>query len=48
MVIGFTLAHAPGRVPQGARAQRIYGVLACGLFTLACLLALQGLLGLFG
>jgi rhomboid protease GluP len=42
VVIGFTLAHAAGRVPQGPLAQRIYGVLACGLFTLAWLLALRG------
>ena len=41
VVIGFTLAHAAGRVPQGPLAQRIYGVLACGLFTLAWLLALR-------
>jgi rhomboid protease GluP len=39
VVIGIILAHAAGRVPQGARAQRIYGVLAGGLFALAWLLA---------
>jgi hypothetical protein len=42
VVIGFILAHAANRVPQGPLAQRIYGILACGLFTLAWLLALQG------
>jgi membrane associated rhomboid family serine protease len=42
VVIGFTLAHADGQVPQGPLAQRIYGVLACGLFALAWLLALRG------
>jgi rhomboid protease GluP len=40
VAIGFALAHAAGRMPQGARAQRIYGVLAGGLFALAWLLAL--------
>jgi rhomboid protease GluP len=39
--IGFALAHGAARVPQGARAQRIYGALACGLFALAWLLALR-------
>jgi hypothetical protein len=42
VAIGLTLAHAAGRLPQGPRAQRIYGVLACGLFSLAWLLALRG------
>jgi rhomboid protease GluP len=41
VVIGFTLAHAAGRVPQGPLAQRIYGVLACGLFAFAWLIALR-------
>ena len=40
VAIGFALAHAAGRVPQGARAQRAYGMLASGLFALAWLLAL--------
>ena len=40
VAIGFALAHADRRVPQGARAQRIYGLLAGGLFALAWLLAL--------
>jgi rhomboid protease GluP len=42
VAIGFALAHAARRVPQGAHAQRIYGILAGGLFALAWLLALQG------
>jgi rhomboid protease GluP len=42
VVIGFIIAHAAGRAPQGPLAQRIYGVLAFGLFTLAWLLALRG------
>jgi membrane associated rhomboid family serine protease len=41
VVIGFTLAHAAGRVPQGPLAQRFYGVLACGLFAFAWLVALR-------
>lgn len=40
LLIGFALAHGAGWVPRGARAQRIYGALACGLFALAWLLAL--------
>jgi rhomboid protease GluP len=40
VVIGLGLAHGAGLVPQGAQAQRVYGVLAGGLFTLAWLLAL--------
>ncbi len=40
VVIGFALAHAAGRVPQGVLAQGIYGALAGGLFVLAWLLAL--------
>ena len=39
--IGFALANRAARVPQGGRAQRVYGALACGLFALAWLLALQ-------
>lgn len=39
-LIGITLAHAAGRVPDGARAQQIYGAAACSLFALAWLLAL--------
>jgi membrane associated rhomboid family serine protease len=42
VAIGLTLADAGGWVPQGPRAQRIYGVLTCGLFALAWLLALRG------
>jgi membrane associated rhomboid family serine protease len=41
VVIGFVLAHAGDRVPQGALAQRVYGALAAGLFALAWLLALD-------
>lgn len=33
--IGLALAQAGGRVPQGDRAQRVYGALACVLFALA-------------
>ncbi len=40
VAIGFALAHGGGRVPQGARAQRVYGLLAAGLFGLAWLLAI--------
>jgi membrane associated rhomboid family serine protease len=40
IVIGVALAHAGARVPQGAVAQRVYGMLAAGLFALAWLLAL--------
>ena len=40
VAIGFALAHADRRVPQGAHAQRIYGLLAGCLFALAWLLAL--------
>ena len=41
VVFGFAFAHAAARVPQGRRAQRIYGALACGLFALAWLFALR-------
>jgi membrane associated rhomboid family serine protease len=41
VVIGLGLAQAGDRVPQGARAQRVYGALAASLFALAWLLALQ-------
>ncbi len=40
VAIGFALAHGGDRVPQGAPAQRVYGILAAGLFALAWLLAL--------
>ena len=39
--LGFALAHAGDRLPQGARAQQIYGALACALFALAWLFALR-------
>ena len=39
--LGFALAHAGDRLPQGARAQRIYGALACALLALAWLSALR-------
>jgi rhomboid protease GluP len=39
--LGFALAHAGDWLPQGARAQQIYGALACALFALAWLLALR-------
>ena len=39
--LGFALAHAGDRLPQGARAQQVYGALACVLFALAWLLALR-------
>lgn len=40
VAIGFALACGGDRVPQGARAQRVYGLLAAGLFALAWLFAL--------
>ncbi len=40
VALGLALAHLGERVPQGARAQRVYGALAAGLFALAWLLAL--------
>jgi rhomboid protease GluP len=43
VLIGLALAHAGDRVPQGPRAQRLYGALAAGLCALAWLLALQAL-----
>jgi membrane associated rhomboid family serine protease len=43
VALGLALAHAGDRVPQGARAQRLYGLLAVGLFALAWLLALLAL-----
>jgi rhomboid protease GluP len=39
VAIGLGLAHAGDRVPQGARPQHLYGLLAAGLFALAWLLA---------
>jgi hypothetical protein len=39
--LGLALAHAGERLPQGARAQQVYGALACALFALAWLLALR-------
>lgn len=39
-VIGLILAHCAHQLPQGCGAQRLYGLLACGLFALAWLLAL--------
>ncbi len=43
VAIGLALAHSGDRVPQGARAQRVYGALAGGLFALAWLLAVLAL-----
>jgi membrane associated rhomboid family serine protease len=40
-VIGFALAHGADRVPQGVRAQQIYGMLACALVALAWLFAIR-------
>jgi rhomboid protease GluP len=39
--LGFALAHAGDRLPQGTRAQQIYGALACALVALAWLFALR-------
>jgi rhomboid protease GluP len=39
--VGFSLGHAGRRVPHGARAQQVYGALACGLLLLAWLMALH-------
>jgi membrane associated rhomboid family serine protease len=41
-VIGFALAPAAARLAHQPRAQRVAGALACGLFSLAWLLALRG------
>ena len=41
VLLGIALAHGSRWLPQGARAQQVYGVLAGGLFALAWLLALS-------
>jgi rhomboid protease GluP len=38
---GFLLGRAGSRVPHGAGAQRVYGVIVCGLISLAWLMALR-------
>jgi membrane associated rhomboid family serine protease len=43
VALGLALAHVGDRLPQGAQAQRIYGVVAVGLFALAWLLGLLAL-----
>jgi rhomboid protease GluP len=44
-VLGLALGRHAGRLPEGPRAQRLYGLLACGLLSLAWLLALRGVVG---
>jgi membrane associated rhomboid family serine protease len=39
--LGLLLAHLGSHVPQGPRAQKAYGLLACGLVALAWLLAVR-------
>ena len=41
-VIGFAFAPAAARLAYHSRAQWVAGALACGLFSLAWLLALRG------
>jgi hypothetical protein len=38
---GFLLGRAGRRLPQGARAQGVFGAIGCGLLLLAWLMALR-------
>ena len=40
-VMGLVLARVGEHVPHGDRAQRVYGVTACGLLALAWLMAVR-------